>query len=87
MLGLKLNHVSKRSYNGPFYKNGLTEVKTWINIHMHWFIWDVFYHLYSCFNGRLTKSPLKLTLVARFMGPTWGPSGTDSTQVGPMLVP
>ena len=24
---------------------------------------------------------------ARFMGPTWGPSGTDRTQVGPMLAP
>ena len=26
-------------------------------------------------------------LIARFMGPTWGPSGADSTQVGPMLAP
>ena len=25
------------------------------------------------------------SLIARFMGPTWGPSGTDRTQVGPML--
>ena len=24
-------------------------------------------------------------LIARFMGPTWGPSGADRTQVGPML--
>ena len=24
------------------------------------------------------------TLIARFMGPTWGPSGSDRTQVGPM---
>ena len=30
---------------------------------------------------------LKLTLIARFMGPTWGPSGADRTQVGPMLAP
>ena len=29
----------------------------------------------------------KATLIARFMGPTWGPSGTDRTQVGPMLAP
>ena len=29
----------------------------------------------------------KSTLIARFMGPTWGPSGADRTQVGPMLVP
>ena len=29
----------------------------------------------------------KLPLIARFMGPTWGPSGADRTQVGPMLSP
>ena len=28
-----------------------------------------------------------ISLLARFMGPTWGPSGADMTQVGPMLVP
>ena len=27
------------------------------------------------------------TLIARFMGPTWGPSGADRTQVGPLLAP
>ena len=26
-------------------------------------------------------------LIARFMGPTWGPSGADRTHVGPMLAP
>ena len=26
-----------------------------------------------------------LSLIARFMGPIWGPSGADRTQVGPML--
>ena len=26
-------------------------------------------------------------LIARFMGPTWGPSGADKTHVGPMLAP
>ena len=29
----------------------------------------------------------KLSLIARFMGPTWGPPGADRTQVGPMLAP
>ena len=29
----------------------------------------------------------RTTLIARFMGPTWGPSGADRTQVGPMLAP
>ena len=28
-----------------------------------------------------------VSLIARFMGPTWGPSGADRTQVGPMLDP
>ena len=28
-----------------------------------------------------------LSLIARFMRPTWGPSGADRTQVGPMLAP
>ena len=28
-----------------------------------------------------------VTLIARFMGPTWGPSGANRTQVGPMLDP
>ena len=27
------------------------------------------------------------SLIARFMGPTWGPSGAERTQVGPMLAP
>ena len=27
------------------------------------------------------------SLIARFMGPAWGPSGADRTQVGPMLPP
>ena len=28
-----------------------------------------------------------IALIARFIGPTWGPSGADRTQVGPMLAP
>ena len=27
------------------------------------------------------------TLITRFMGPTWGPSGADRTQMGPILAP
>ena len=27
------------------------------------------------------------SMIARFMGPPWGPSGADRTQVGPMLAP
>ena len=32
---------------------------------------------------RRQPDPRKASLIARFMGPTWGPSGTDRTQVGP----
>ena len=28
-----------------------------------------------------------IPLIARFIGPTWSPSGADRTQVGPMLAP
>ena len=28
-----------------------------------------------------------ISLIARFMGPTWDPSGADRTQMGPMLIP
>ena len=28
-----------------------------------------------------------IPLIARFMWPTWGPSGADRTEVGPMLAP
>ena len=29
----------------------------------------------------------RTSLIVRFMGPTWGPSGADRTQVGPILAP
>ena len=35
----------------------------------------------------IMSSPSKPTQIARFMGPTWGPSGADRTQVDPMLAP
>ena len=31
------------------------------------------------------QRPAMTSLIVRFMGPTWGPSGADRTQVGPML--
>ena len=38
--------------------------------------------------GATEANETKLTsLIARFMGPTWGPSGAARTQVGPMLAP
>ena len=41
------------------------------------YTWDILSWL-------LVKLP-RTPLIARFMGPTWGPSGADRTQVGPML--
>ena len=35
----------------------------------------------------LQQSWICTSLIARFMGPTWGPSGADRAQVGPMLAP
>ena len=38
-------------------------------------------------SAKLKKKATIPPLIARFMGPTWGPSGADRTQVGPMLAP
>ena len=40
-------------------------------------------HVHSC----ILVGPMLTSLIARFMGPTWGPSGASRTQVGPMLAP
>ena len=39
------------------------------------------------FRAKPLPEPVMTFLIARFMGPTWGPSGADRTQVGPMLAP
>ena len=47
-----------------------------VDLNLTWPTWTFPHpHLYST------------TLIARFMGPTWGPYGADRTQVGPMLAP
>ena len=45
------------------------------------------WRLQSAGNSQETHETLhtEAALIARFMGPTWGPSGADRTQVGPML--
>ena len=40
-----------------------------------------------CKPSMTTKITKVISLIARLMGPTWGPSGDDRTQVGPMLAP
>ena len=41
----------------------------------------------AVFVGCILYDLLLTTLIARFMRPTWGPSGADRTQLGPMLAP
>ena len=47
--------------------------------------WNIFQY-WIVLGPRLTVWQL-LSLIARFMGPTWGPSGADRTQMGPMFAP
>ena len=46
--------------------------------------WSVFPTLRDMVQFWGFKVPLQI-LIARFMGPTWGPSGANRTQMGPML--
>ena len=41
----------------------------------------------SSSNGYLLACSTCISLIVRFMGPTWGPSRADRTQVGTMLTP
>ena len=41
---------------------------------------------YLCYGNSYSGKAIS-SLIARFMGPTWGPSGAGRTQVGPMLAP
>ena len=54
--------------------------------------WDLRRGTYCC-SSSPTRNPTgggtchSSSPIARFMGPIWGPSGADKTQVGPMLAP
>ena len=53
--------------------------------------WLTLYHCgwiklcFRCIN-LIFHSSEDISLIARFLGPTWGPSGADRTQVGPMNI-
>ena len=54
------------------------------------YIWWPWYH--DCLHQKYNRNhgveyTEQTPLIARFMGPTWGPSGADRTQVGPVLAP
>ena len=63
---------------------GMANVAMWI-----WYMTAIVaVRSYGCSpEGLLYKMTMMATLIARFMGPTWGPSGADRTQMGPMLAP
>ena len=49
-----------------------------------WGWWQVSYSVHRLSKSSILHVVLVITtLIARFMGPTWGPSGTDRTQAGP----
>ena len=57
--------------------------------HLHWgncasIIWI---HMNRWYNQNRPRYITAISLIARFMGPTWGSSGADRTQMGPMLAP
>ena len=49
-----------------------------------WFLWHKVVHAAK---QTISVKWSVWTLIARSMGPTWGPSGADRTQVDPMLAP
>ena len=49
--------------------------------------WESLYQEICFLRWNRTQIRYKHTLIARFMGPTWGPSGAARTQLGPMLAP
>ena len=60
------------------------------NTVMQWCVKDVGVLLVtgSGIKNEVTRNRHSLTsLIASFMGPTWGPSGADRIQMGPMLAP
>ena len=74
-------------------KNGLMQTPSISrkNISLHypihllmssWLIWGIIFHAYD-----IDCEVFALSLIAGIMGTTWGPSGAERTEVGPMLAP
>ena len=71
----------------PFRKVSLGLSLSWPS--GQWIDWLGLADVYILSQTRLSLVQImgKLTLIARFMGPTWGPTGADGTQVGPIFAP
>ena len=73
-----------------FNPRGLLFISGWswfsLTMGMLWTVFEIIVAVaqtcYCCVN--ITVSRVAYSQIARFMGPTWGPPGDDSTQVGPM---
>ena len=96
MLALKLIHVWKGDpWRLSFQKQNSSPAVIALRLKQLKCIFDILFkeivaywfkfHLFFLSHVPLTAN--QYFLIARFMGPTWGPSGAVRTQVGPMLAP
>ena len=75
---------------GTKYSKILIEIYTSIFMKMHLKMsgkWWPFCLRRIVITQYITHKMAMTILIARFMGPTWGPSGADRTQVAPVLAP
>ena len=93
----RLQLLASRLFVQPFVQ---AKIKENVKAPCHWHLW-VEPLVTSGFPSQRTSNkekfpldvvimwcvPLIASLIASFMGQTWGPSGADRTQVGPMLAP
>ena len=70
------DHNKKTHYNTK-HDNSMEQNLVFCHVSCYHWIYCSPYNIVYCF----------YSLIERFMGPTWGPSGADRTQVGPMLAP
>ena len=75
--------------------NNATGNMYWIESHYIYIPWEVkqpisascTFNYVLCHTKRHQQRSTLTSLKTKFMGPTWGPSGADRTQVDPMLAP
>ena len=80
--------------SGVILSKLLNQQSIWDDMTLVWrfwygWLWNI-QHMFVLLSDIYRLLPLMLwrqTLTARFMVPTWGPSGADRTQVGSMLAP
>ena len=81
------DHVWITSIIIQFKIKGIIHICIYIYIYRYIYIEVYICHRSGPVNPWYYKLFEKTSLIARFMGLTWGPSGADRTQVGPMLAP